>query len=1449
MLLPSDVARLVLGYLQQEKLTATSQAFIVESPNLKEYAEHCSGERGVPACLLSLFGKSLTSILNEYVNMKAKETMTDVPTALTSLWKKLDVTLSQIRSLQPSTALCSNQTARTKNGIAGMRQQRRVVPQHYFSELPSSNQFQHLSTGPVSITPYVFRSSVPQTVQSPVILGHLYTQECRPVANVSTGSTLQVVVPKAQERRPQSSLLSPGRRKGEPSKKMSAGLPVPHVPARNLQLSPATENGTPSLDDLIEENFPQMVIANATEKILRDKSLQEKLADTINKVLVSDSSAAQLSKQAPDASSAQEQSYDEILGLQSEIHMSEEAIQDILDQTESDPAFQDLFDLFDYGKKNKKDASSHSSEPGQDIQMKSTVDDPDQETIHSPSGQQQDSNIIVLDSPSCSTRSVSPLTPPTNKTGLAGEVNPSESVSESVTGTVSKQLCSLLSNAGNSPESSQAEESSEPKSDCIMPNQRHSTERTSLVNQSSASCSEKTSKACSSSEMETDDDEPCVNSQNVDALQQGSTVQVVTENKSSTLSKKQETSPLVENTENEVKSLQQDVLSPSSAAVSNEIDMQNDTSLKVACDTETAVACELLPESRQTSESSEVMSTTVLTVEKAPVCSFDSEKQNETEPIRAKIPLSDVASEKDSCSVLHSENSAMDDELSVEIHPSASPHPETKISEEDPKTLYFEESFEVENIPPLSPPKGATSVESTLTSDLSIEERSSGCCSSSVDVPQSSTLPHPTTLTVSVDSNSLSTRQPEDISPSKIVSLKIIISDPEDSSIGELKKTISSDNAGNIPTVVMSSPAKTSLVDAALSQYITVESSGVSSSEKTEDSTPVVSDTPVSRPSSHPEGVVSLQSEESNVLPSLGMDSAPLENTIIQVMTAGSTAFRESDSILVVNCLTDSTSLSSGMPHPTVVMLPSSAIASSASASQQLSASSPGRNTVVTVSNPVAKGYSQGSTFIISAPVQPVLQGMVGMIPVSLMGQSAHISLPQVLQMQAAHPLLTSDGKLPIPARYRRPTLLRSSGRKSRLSKAAVNISSSVSGLQALRPGNVEKSDIAMNSTAVAVGTTTSPLRLAQSHRRVLSFDESSSSCSRELQVQLPQTRTEDDRLVPTTSPASVNSKTNCCDESRVESIASLSEQLPDCETTNDKIVSDEICPENTTRVESLCSTSANKENEMIVCKEKQKSHEAAKILRGVVQSAKPRKDKCLLLQDCKSISKGECNLGGPNPGASTKEDMTVKLNQSKSKRQSVNLTSPLTKQAAEMLEDMRQSPAPKQVENIDLKVPRNPGLGTVDRYTEDTVDSLKTPGCKRLIEEGGTPRRMVPSATPDLPTYSPVSETGSENSVNMAAHTLMILSRATVTDTASVSPLKDNTQQLKSTRTVGQKRKFEDSEEDEMQKLSVTKDLKNSVSPIRKMKAKKQKKKKLLDSFPTGLDVDKFLSSLHYDE
>lgn len=39
------------GYLQEEGLPATSRAFIHESPNLKEYAEHTIGDGTIPACV------------------------------------------------------------------------------------------------------------------------------------------------------------------------------------------------------------------------------------------------------------------------------------------------------------------------------------------------------------------------------------------------------------------------------------------------------------------------------------------------------------------------------------------------------------------------------------------------------------------------------------------------------------------------------------------------------------------------------------------------------------------------------------------------------------------------------------------------------------------------------------------------------------------------------------------------------------------------------------------------------------------------------------------------------------------------------------------------------------------------------------------------------------------------------------------------------------------------------------------------------------------------------------------------------------------------------------------------------------------------------------------------------------------------------------------------------
>lgn len=139
--------------------------------------------------------------------------------------------------------------------------------------------------------------------------------------------------------------------------------------------------------------------------------------------------------------------------------------------------------------------------------------------------------------------------------------------------------------------------------------------------------------------------------------------------------------------------------------------------------------------------------------------------------------------------------------------------------------------------------------------------------------------------------------------------------------------------------------------------------------------------------------------------------------------------------------------------------------------------------------------------------------------------------------------------------------------------------------------------------------------------------------------------------------------------------------------------------------------------------------------------------------------------------------------------------TSPLTKQAVEMLQDIQgQAPAatpPKRpvAGCPDLPLPRTPGPG---REQEELTDGLRTPSRQRLRREGeSTPRHLPPPATPDIPSCSPASEAGSENSINMAAHTLMILSRAARTG----GPLKDSLRQEeasagKSATPKGKKRK-----------------------------------------------------------
>ncbi|XP_077397722.1 protein NPAT [Festucalex cinctus] len=348
MLLPSDVARLVLGYLQEEGLSATSHAFIHESPNLKEYAEHTMGDGSLPACVFSVFGKGLITILNEYMAAKTKETSHEVPAMMTSLWKKLDFTVKQIKSLQNSPGFSASQRVRTRVGMANLARQQ-VLTVTSASSLVCSSETSIISS-PALSSQSVLSPSTSVSYSSPQIrapAANAAPQQFHDISrtlSVQRDSPIQILV---SEQRPNPGPMSPGRRKWDTPRKRSGALGGPSGPGKSS--TPASNvTAEPQPEEVVDENFPQLVIQSARDKILGDRSLQEKLAENINKILANEPTPQTL--KAPSSSVEDDQSIDEILGLQGEIHMSEDAIHDILAQTESDPAFQALFDLFDYHK-------------------------------------------------------------------------------------------------------------------------------------------------------------------------------------------------------------------------------------------------------------------------------------------------------------------------------------------------------------------------------------------------------------------------------------------------------------------------------------------------------------------------------------------------------------------------------------------------------------------------------------------------------------------------------------------------------------------------------------------------------------------------------------------------------------------------------------------------------------------------------------------------------------------------------------------------------------------------------------------------------------------------------------------------------------------------------------------------------------------------------------------
>lgn len=1421
MLLPSDVARLVLGYLQQENLTSTCQTFILESSNLKEYAEHCTDEGFIPACLLSLFGKNLTTILNEYVAMKAKETSNDVPTIMSSLWKKLDHTLSQIRNMQSSPGFAAHQRARTRNGIAEIKRQRWLASQ----AAPVNSELLVLpyGSGQFTTSPLVATQAVKPTGQiaTPVRSNIVVVNQSQSQNTVTTPESLNII-PGPQERKTHTTLMSPGRRKSE-SQRKSFTSSGPHSSVRNLQDPNAFA---------VEK---QMVIENAREKILSNKSLQEKLAENINKFLTSDNSIAQVPKQTDSNPTEPETSIDELLGLPSEIHMSEEAIQDILEQTESDPAFQALFDLFDYGKtKNNKNISQSVCSQQMETNPNIVLAEETNLAIKS-SFETEESDGQSGQPPFCTSYQNEDVLLSDLKNGNNHDVLQQESqenfsqISSSIqkkafkTAVPAEQKCALditFDSVSNLTDFNQRGSSAECNEHCSelyssqMPTEagvaveveKNSLSPPGVLSEAQLEPDQPDVPVASFASLggETNDENLILSGKNSQLLSQ-----------STPLTEKPSKSQFCENSNNIIK-------------------------------VKTNIHGSESPDSSQT-HSSKIEANSVSSAQPLPDCQDNSSLESKTSPVTVERLGLDVSEQIE----IHLEESAPSDKqlsngsASVDLNhmedktetPKSENSQEPSSSVKDGDTLFLSlgEHNSCEEVA-LVPREG-----NPVKNNHSLPLESSGSVGGSPEIQNIDGKP---------------SKDSVEVDASSIVSLKIIISDdPFVSSDAELNSAVSSISGENLPTIILSSksPAKNAEFVTCLSSE---ETASAVVSVEVGDSGPVEQNLLVLKPE---EPVVNNPQNEDGIAFSASVaPCVPKDGGYIQLMPTTSTAFGNSSNILIATCVTDPTALGPAVSQSNVVVLPGSSAPMTAQPPPHQLQTPPKSNSVFAVNQAVSPNFSQGSAIIIASPVQPVLQGMVGMIPVSVVGQNGStFSTPpqQVLHMPLAAPVCNrSITQFSIPQKSQKAQGLRN---KPITGKQVNNLTdlSSLPGACHMQ-SRTEASD---KNTATELGKkleeVTIPLsaeRVApaskpfESHRRVLCFDSTVSSVTNGQGTQYKMTSQNkekketsfphlDSAIVPSTLKPPPNNAIKREREKTVPKILSKSETAFSRHSTVKEIQSEKKAFPTEVALESFHKATANKENELCSDGERQKSPDSSK-LPGGQQNGSLRNEKTIasLQELTKKQATSSNNKSATSIGGTVKD---LKQEQSKS-------ANPLI--GAEILQDVPLHNPVNRIADTDLPVPRTPGSGAGEKHREDPSDSMKAPSSRRFGEDGSMPRIMVPPVTADLPACSPASETGSENSVSMAAHTLMILSRAAIARTAT-TPLKDNTQQFRaSSRSTTKKRKIEELDERERNSRTSSKNLANSSVP---MKKKKIKKKKLPSSFPAGMDVDKFLLSLHYDE
>ncbi|XP_078596677.1 uncharacterized protein LOC144873295 [Branchiostoma floridae x Branchiostoma japonicum] len=148
MILPSDVARLVLGYLSDEGLVRSRQVFLEESPHLSELRQ--TAAQGQQVYIQPVLGKDLKGILEEYAAIRTQDELQQGNNVLGLLWKKLDTIVSQIRHYKGPHAAIGGQPS----GFHGSSHPKQSSSQsHRTFNLMTNMRRNHLQRGQGQATP------------------------------------------------------------------------------------------------------------------------------------------------------------------------------------------------------------------------------------------------------------------------------------------------------------------------------------------------------------------------------------------------------------------------------------------------------------------------------------------------------------------------------------------------------------------------------------------------------------------------------------------------------------------------------------------------------------------------------------------------------------------------------------------------------------------------------------------------------------------------------------------------------------------------------------------------------------------------------------------------------------------------------------------------------------------------------------------------------------------------------------------------------------------------------------------------------------------------------------------------------------------------------------------------------------------------------------------------